>query len=196
MVHMKKYTKLATGYAYPVFLAVMLALATINAFTSSRPAAPKTAQPAVVMVTLDASLDRYAPMWQKEVSRRFPNAVGVLVHGGNFVEDEWIVGTAISPGHVTHVQSIVKHYQELYPGRTLVLLACNPGHLKLGIPGVYYAMSSVWCVPDRQVEGGGLFGRLKMSDGEVGESSLPAVLAARSEGDPDVVGNVFEFVAE
>jgi len=143
-------------------------------------------QPAVVIETLDPSLAIFAPMWQMEIGRRFPHAVGILVHGADFVEGQWIVGTNIAAGRrVTPVVEIVKHYQRLYPTRTVVLLACNTGHLKLGIPGVYYAKSSVWCVPDR-------FLTPEMFENELYRMTLNNRWSAY----PDVVGNIYEFVKD
>jgi hypothetical protein len=102
------------------------------------------------MEVLDPSLDQYSTMWRDEIGRRFDNAVGVLVHGGDFVDGQWIVGSHRQPWkHVTPIQTVVREMQAKYPDRTIVLLACNTGHLKLGIPGVFYGSSSVWCVPDR-----------------------------------------------
>lgn len=138
--------------------------------------------PAVVMEVLDGSLEEYAPLWQAEIARRFPHAVGILVHGGDFVEGEWIVGANLADGRVTPIQDVVEHYRRLYPDRTIVVLACNPGHLKMNIPGVYYATASVWCVPDRE-----------MAEPR-SENSL--TLDGRWSTAPDVAGNIYEFVTE
>lgn len=125
---------------------VLISVLTLNAVFSYKSAAP-SARPNIVMETLDPSLEQYEGMWAREISRRFDNAVGVLVHGGDFVEGQWIVGSHAQPWrHVTPIQEVVKNIQKKYPGRTVVVLACNTGHLKLGIPGVFYAHSSVWCV--------------------------------------------------
>lgn len=98
------------------------------------------------MEVLDPSLAQFAPMWQKEISRRFPNAVGVLCHGGEFVDGQWIV-SAKAYGRDLTAQDIARFAQAHYPGKTIVLLCCNPGHLKLGIPGVYHFEDSVFLCP-------------------------------------------------
>lgn len=156
-------------------------------FAPSGQRSQETVQPAVIMEVLDPSLEGYAPLWKAEIGRRFPNAVGILLHGGDFVEGQWIVGGHISPRHVSPVREIVEHYQKLYPTRTIVLLACNTGHLSLGIPGVYYAKSSVWCVPDRAIP---------IADGFDYKATVDGGEVTRASIDPDVVGNIYEFVRD
>jgi hypothetical protein len=160
-----------------------------------------SARPNVVMETLDPSLEQYEAMWEREISRRFDNAVGILVHGGDFVEGQWIVGAHIRRDkHVTPIQKIIADVKEKHPGRTIVVLACNPGHLKLGIPGVYYAHSSVWCIPDREL-------RPEMFQAAEARRTLGSIVIiptgfrtlhqpTRWEEMPDIVGNIFEFQAE
>lgn len=159
-----------------------------------------TKQPQVIMRVLDPTLEPFASMWQAEIGRRFPDAVGVLVHGGDFVEGQWIVGdwTYRSDRHVRLATDVVKEAEAMYPGRTVVLLACNPGHLDLGIPGVYYAHSSVWCVPDRDTASvlpeiarqQILFGQRAKSEGK------KELDRGRWVQDSDVIGNIFEFQSE
>ena len=137
-------------------------------------------------------------MWRDEIGRRFTNAVGVLVHGGDFVEGQWIVGTHRQPWeHVTPIQTLVRDVQAKYPDRTIVLLACNTGHLPLGIPGVYYASSSVWCVPDRAItpdmfENGLAMQKLDKPWCQI----IVEPVKTRWQEDPDAVGNIFEFVTD
>lgn len=150
-------------------------------------------QPNVVMEVLDPSLEVYSAMWQKEVGRRFSNAVVILCHGGDFVEGEWIVGSKPGSGHVEHIDQTIARVKALYPGRTVVILACNTGHLKPKIPGVYFAPSSVWCIPDRAItpemfRNGIAFRTLNDEDEPASESQ------SRWDSDPDVVGNIWEFL--
>lgn len=154
-------------------------------------------QPPVIMEVLDPSLGQFEEMWRAEINRKFDHAVGILVHGGDFVEGQWIVGTGYGR-HVSTVGEVVSHYQHLYPDRTIVLLACNPGHIDLHMPGVYYAKSSVWCVPDRALT------PAMMSNGKSlqhlgfpflsGDVEVPR--PSRWALEPDVVGNIYEFVSE
>lgn len=169
-------------------------------------------QPAVVMEVMDPSLNQYAPLWQKEIGRRFSNAVGVLCHGGEFIEDEWIVGSPTYGRSAQTADSLVAHFQAKYPGRTIVLLACNPGHLHLHVKGVYHATDSVWCVPDRE---NGKAGQdlaklgernddkrgLPDDDGDQTPTEerghpAPEIKINRSDLEPNVVGNIFEFVLD
>jgi hypothetical protein len=186
---------------------------------------PTAGQPAVVMEVLDPSLTPYAAEWQTEIARRFPNACGLLLHGDEVVEDEWI---AHPMGYAMHVQTLVKKYQAKFPERTIVLLACNVGHFKLNVPGVYYAKSDVWCHPDRATHYEDDID-FRKSLGHMGIVPLPttipstqpspfdpwswlpgvpfplpkiepasqhAVKPTRWETGPDNVGNIFEFVAD
>lgn len=168
---------------------VLMSLVVITVAASVQPTKGTTLdQPAVIMEVLDPSLNQYAPLWKAEIARRFPHAVGVLVHGGDFVEGQWIVGTHINYAtHVSPVKEVVEHYQKLYPDRTIVLLACNTGHLKLGIPNVYYFKSSVWCIPDRG---------LNPQDTENADKLMDGTVQSRWEADSDVNGNIYEAVTD
>jgi phenolic acid decarboxylase len=157
------------------------------------------AQPRVIMEVLDPSLEQFSTMWRDEIGRRFDNAVGVLCHGGDFVPGEWVAGTSDQPwAHVSKMTEVVKKYQLRHPTRTVVLVACNTGHLKLGVPGVYYAASSVWCVPDRALTAGDFAHSMprKLDDIEDFIKDLlkpSANTPTRWQIDPDCVGNIFEF---
>jgi hypothetical protein len=188
---------------------------------------PKAHKPSVIMVTLDPSLTQYEAMWKAEIGRRFDNAVGILVHGGDFVEGQWIVGASFTPGHVTLTKDAVEQVMKMYPGRTVVLLACNPGHLNLGIPGVYHSTANVWCVPDRALtpemfQNGMATSKMDCDccpchkspttepstqpseDPETPHDFLPSPYdpvpsgprQSRWQEDPDVVGNIYEFVTD
>lgn len=156
--------------------------------------------PSVVMRVLDPSLEQFAPMWQAEIARRFPNAVGILIHGGEFQPGIWIVeGNYASGNHVRTAQEVVREVQALFPNKTVVLCACNPGHIHLGIPGIYYAMDSVWTVPDRDtasVEPATVREQILFGQRAKAESRRPVLDLGRWASDPGVVGNVFEMVSE
>jgi hypothetical protein len=170
--------------------------------------------PPVVMQVLDPSLEPYAAAWQAEIGRRFPHSVGILCHGGYFVEGQWLT-SSIEYRHLTTVQEVVKHVQTQYPDRVVVLLVCNVDHHILGIPGVYYAHSSIWCVPDRAITGSGLdqlklcaTHQLPIPVRKVTPDIQPVVQPhqpdadyivaekSRWETDPEVVGNIYEFTAD
>lgn len=180
-----------------VLLAVLIGLGIGFGGTSRKTASG----PQVIMRVLDPSLEQYSLMWQKEVARRFDHATVILVHGGDFVEGQWIVGdwSYRSGVHVRPVTDVVKEAQAADPSRTIVLLACNPGHLQLGIPGVYYAHSSVWCVPDRSIFDLGI-GIDQLDDTLMwGKKAPPKKMTIgldRWSLAPEVLGNIFEFTAE
>jgi hypothetical protein len=181
-------------------LAVLIGLGMGFSCDSKRDTHP---QPGVVMRVLDPSLEQFAVMWQHEVERRFDNAVVVLVHGGDFVEGQWIVGdwSYRSGMHVRPVGEIIREANKAFPGRTIVLVACNPGHLDLGSTGVdvpvYYAKSSVWCVPDRDVPTvSPELARAKLVFGMKAKAARHTLESSRWASDPDLTGNIFEFVAD
>ena len=180
---------------------ILLCLIVLLGIGGCDQSSPTTSKPGVVMRVLDPTLEQFAPMWQQEISRRFPNAVGVLVHGGDFVEGSWVIGDwqYRSGQHVRPVSAVVQEAQAMYPNRTIVLLACNPGHLKLNIPNVYYAPASVFCVPDRftdsvQVTPEMLTRTLLFGMRAKAEAAKhrPA-LGGRWQQDEDIVGNIYEF---
>lgn len=166
----------------------------------------------------DASLWVFAPMWRDEIARRFPNAIGILCHGGDEVEGEWTT-SANAYFHAVPVTKLVERDQRLYPGRPIVILACNTGHLRLNLgPNVYYSLSSVWCIPDRALKPGDLGADLALGPTTMPTTAptlidspwdtllppvhtlLPKLIIVppppptRWQRHPDWVGNIFEFV--
>lgn len=144
-------------------------------------------QPDVIVEVVDPSLERYAEMWRREISRRTHNAVAILCHGGTIENGRWIVGAADAGYPAMPAQELVKKIQVRYPGRQVVLLSCNTAHLKLGIKGVLYSPSPVWCIPDRELT-------LEMLTN--GESRRLLDNKNRWAEYPDAVGSIFEFVQE
>ena len=171
---------------------------------TNQPTTP--AVPNVIIDVLDPALTPYAAGWQKEIARRFPDAVGVLCHGRSFIHNEWIV-SAQSFGHLSTAQDVVAYEKARYPGKVIVLLCCNPDHLDLGISGVYFARDSVWCIPDRAMTNT-LTYRMALYD--VPDAYCPRDMLpspkhgvvmdgpakSRWEEDPGVVGNIFEFIED
>jgi hypothetical protein len=157
-------------------------------------------QPSVVIEVLDPSLAWCAPKWQREIGRRFPNAVGVLVHGGDVVAGQWVVGAGFG-GHATPVNEIIERYRQRHPTKTIVLLACNTGHVRLtGHPNTYYFRASVYCIPDRELAPAELpTNSMRTLSGlpRVGwfEFEAPEKQKTRWELWPEVNGNVFEAVS-
>lgn len=145
-----------------------------------------TPTPNVIMDVRDESLEQFSAAWATEIGRRFPNSVGVLCHGGDAVHGEWLCKSESGRkafGHLITIEQLISIEQARYPGRTIVLLSCNVEHdLLTGHPGVYYSPSSVWCVPDRAVI-------------DKPEPTNRATLDGRSLREPEVVGNIFEFLS-
>lgn len=186
---------------YAITFIIIAVLAACSLFT--REPQLEASKPAVVMEVFDPSLQVYADLWRDEIARRFPYAVGVLVHGGDFVSGEWIVGAGYQPdNHVVSAAELLALVKARHPGRTIVFLACNTGHVRVNVPGVYYAHSSVWCVPDRAITSDMYFhqnaARRFVSDGENARLMEAYRLseATRWELAPEVVGNIYEFEAD
>lgn len=195
-----------------------------NHRSAEPPALPvpvSTSAAGVIVKVYDPTLERYAPMWRAEIARRFPNAVGVLLHGGELMEGRWTVKT--SETYRQEAKEVVLKNMRLYPGKVVILLACNPAHLSLGVPGVYYATDSVWCVPDHAVrpdqfrsddrltiDGPPASATLGLIPYSEWDSIFPSLLPdgkaprvvyrerplTRWEEDPTVQGNIFEFVTD
>lgn len=122
-----------------------------------------------LILTADPEALITAPFWEREVARRFPNALMVISHGGSII-DTWVMQT---PGEPARVVDVVNGLRERYPGRDIVLVVCNPGHHVINIEGVHYAMDNVWKYPDK---------------------SIPLDQVGRSDtGEEDGIGNIYEF---
>lgn len=121
-----------------------------------------------LILTLDAEAPLTAPAWAEEVSRRFPDALIVISHGGSVI-GEWVM---VMPGGVAKTTDVALSLTKAYPGRDIVLIVCNPGHHVIDIPNVHYALDDVWKYPDRHV-----------TEEQVG----------RSQEFPEGIGNIYEF---
>lgn len=137
--------------------------------------------PRVDVQVMDPTLDVFAEGWRTEVARRFPDAVVALAHGGTFINGEWLTKIGEYNLPAMTVEHLIQHLQASYPNRTIVVLCCNPAHVRLhGYKNVWYATDSVFCVPDRAV-------------GDRPE--LDYMTLSRWTTDPGVFGNIFEFIS-
>lgn len=179
-----------------ILAAFVFAVSSITALLDGMFDGPKihTYGPAVIMDVRDDSLGEFAPAWATEVQRRFPHAVMILCHGAGICKNQWII--VDKPGGVygdvaEPVDVVLDQERAEYPDRTIVLLACNPCHIAIhGHSDCYYADASVWCTPDRAMLP---FTTNRYSiDGNRGD--VPNDVRPRSEANPDVVGNIFEFL--
>lgn len=191
----------------------------ILGLTSDSPR-PLPGSPTVIMEVQDPSLAPYAAAWQREIGRRFPNAVGVLCHGGMFIDGQWIT-SARNMQRLTLATRVAEYEKERYPGRTIVMLCCNPGHLDLGVSGVYFARDNVWCVPDKDYNPADADGFATLCQAQHPPFSQPvrplipttrpvvkiplipiapfredSFTVLRSDLYPGGVGNIFEFVKD
>lgn len=91
-------------------------------------------------------------LWEDETVRRFPNALIYASHGTN-CGGKWICQNPDNPTSLAdafYVHDLALSLRQQYPDRIIVLVICNPGHLKVGVPGVYYAKDDVLVEPDAQ----------------------------------------------
>jgi hypothetical protein len=149
--------------------------------------------PDVILDCQDTTLKPFVNQWQAEIGRRFHYAVGILCHGGEVVQGQWLVmGRPGEERPAETVAQVVAEEQKAYPGRTIVVLACNPYHEVLhGMPEVYYFPSSVWALPDRDVSPDGqIFLKTSGNPFVEGDVHVP-----RSVADPDTCGNIFEAIS-
>lgn len=153
---------------------------------------PAPLAPQVDVFCMDATLERFSAAWRVEVGRRFPDAIVLLCHGGELSNGEWLVKAPAFDLPLMTAEHLVEHFQVKFPGRPVVLLACNPGHLHLHVPGVWHARNSVWCVPDRAIGGSDAACHLEMD----GKMTASFGSGTRWDAAPDVTGNVFEFVED
>jgi hypothetical protein len=122
--------------------------------------------------------DKFVDAWRVEVARRFPSALVLICHGstGSDIvtgQSGWYLFPEANGRVPVRVDEMVRKMRAANPKRVIVLLSCNPGHFKLTrLPGVFYALDSIWLWPDKA--------------GENGESM---------KQEPGVVGNIFEFVS-
>lgn len=166
---------------------MLLAVALLFLPVSAAKPTPSSLPPMVNVQVLDPSLQKFAEPWRMEVSRRFPDALVILVHGGDLVQGEWLCSSKVF-NHYALVTDVLRHYRELDPQRTIVFLGCNTGAIHLhGFPNVFYSLAPVWCLPDRAIGQDIGDALLKLDSG-----FDPAV--NRWGLDPLVTGNVFELV--
>jgi len=122
--------------------------------------------------------DKFVAAWKIEVARRFPYALLFVCHGSVGYDivtglPGWYLFPEASGRIPVRVDLMARKIRDANPGRVIVILSCNPGHFKLtGLPGVYYALDSIWLWPDKNVED---------------TSGIKA--------EPGVVGNIHEFVS-
>lgn len=113
----------------------------------------------LTIINLDESFQGNDAAWERQIEKVYPAAVVVFAHGGD-VDGQW----ALHPDHfakneegevelvwdkVILVHDEIAKLHHMYPGRTIVLISCNPSHHLLhGEHGVVYADREVWVTPD------------------------------------------------
>lgn len=107
--------------------------------------APSLSPPSVTLVW-SHDLAFGAQDWRNEVDHRFGDrAVIVVCHGRGDSEWQFVPDPPKKP---ESVQAMSARLRQMYPGRPIVLITCNPGGFELhGLPGVYYARRDVLVPP-------------------------------------------------
>lgn len=155
-------------------LALLIAL-TLAGCAPRRPAIVERPAPEVTSISLCRDMDDNREAWEREAARRFDRPVVLLVHGETVLGRWMAFPDGAPPLPQRWLASFVK---ASFPGRPIVLMSCNPGRLKLGVPGVWYSRELCWVVPNRNSKIGGPW-RLSI-DGTVKRG----------------VGDIWEFVSE
>jgi len=102
----------------------------------------------ITMVVGAEGTNASAIYWQQEVEKRYDDAVMLIVHG-NTRNGEWYAYPDFeSP---IPMECAVERLKKRFPGRRIVLVACNPDGLTFDIPGVTYAKENVYFWPDHNV---------------------------------------------
>lgn len=97
-------------------------------------------------VTWSANLRHAEPLWRAEAAKRIAGRpVMLIVHGGDR-DGRWVA--VPDRGPVMPMDGVARLLKDLFPGRPVVILSCNPGGHQLRKPGVWYATANVWSVPD------------------------------------------------
>lgn len=129
-----------------------------------------------VQIVSNDEMGQLVEPWKEETARRFPNALIFAAHGGT-AAGKWICQNPDDPTSLKNafmVHDIALSLHQAYPDRVIVLIVCNPDHLKCGVPGVYYAQANVWVTPDKHANC----------------KDLNHLMY------PEAVGNIFEFVTD
>lgn len=86
--------------------------------------------------------------WERELRTRFhQDLVIIYVHGGyDQLRQKWML-VPDKPMVMVEAEVAVRIIHSIYPGRTVVLAACNPGHVMMYVPNTVYAVDSMWFEP-------------------------------------------------
>lgn len=120
--------------------------------------------------TLSFDLILGAERWEREVQKRYPDALVVMVHGRTDEQSgQWYAYPSV--GQAAPVRELVASLRVYYPDRRIVLVVCNPDGKRLtGVDDVSYARENVWVIPDDQTG-----------------------FTVRDLIDPEAVGSIWEF---
>lgn len=146
-------------------------------------------QPDVIVDLREPSIPtELSNLWAKEAQRRFHNAVVIEMHGGLDLPNTWC---CVDNGHMRFVDDVVREDRAKYPNRTLILVSCNPEHIRLsGFPNVFYFTRSVWIVPDRNIQKYPTLAKEKIGP-EIADTDDTTVDRNSEE---DCSGNIFEAI--
>ncbi len=101
-------------------------------------------EPQAQSIVLSDNLAHGVPAWEKEAKKRFEHPILLVCHG-NTERGEWRLYP--DRGGSMSAESVARLLKKLYPGRPIVLIACNPDHLSFHVSGVYYARKLVSSIP-------------------------------------------------
>lgn len=156
--------------------------------------------PGIRVDVYDASLEAYAPLWEKELGRRFKAGPvdALLLHGGSVIHNQWVVEDNPGGGYAETCEAALTFVDRAHaqnPDKIIVLLACNVDHIVIhGRPWLYYSPGLVFCVPDRATIPAMDDGN-NLTDMHIHLPAYPSALDNRWSGpNSDAIGNAFELV--
>lgn len=165
---MREYIKSQIQFTLIVVLVAVTALQFAQPHIETRGSARN-----FTLIVGSEDLGAFTGEWMDEVGRRYSDALVVFVHGDSDPRDQWYYRSRFDEDG-GKVEDMLRALRLSNPNRRIVLVCCNPGGYNVTIPGVTYAASNVWLVPN--------------SFQSAGKNFVRDALAGPATGD------IFEFV--
>lgn len=96
-------------------------------------------------VILSRNIAYGAPLWRTDAGRRIKGRPVLLVVHGGTQGGRWVCQP--DEGPTMPVESAVRLLKAVFPGREVLVIACNEDGHALNVPGTWYAKQIVWAKP-------------------------------------------------
>ncbi len=107
-------------------------------------AAPVANDRLVWMKWNDAGTDQ----WTHEAERKWGTRPVVVSCHGSIDNGRWTLVPDDSRLPRLDAESVAWTLHEVFPGRRVLYISCNPGGVTLDVPGLCYAKKNIWTTPD------------------------------------------------